>query len=294
MSDALCPICKSIESKQIRSGISSQSINADDFKITDSKYGQTGPLYRCGHCGFLFVVFENDCADYYTQMEDEEYEQGRVYRAIQQEILLKHLLKKFPETNSLLDVGAGTGMLVEEAQKAGLNPTGVELSSWCADVAMKRGLPVIQGAIPHPDLQGQYFDAVTLIDVIEHVANPIELLEACANHLQPGKPLVLVTPDVRSVTARLLGKRWWHYRIAHIGYFSKKTISLALENAGFTVVSIRRPAWYFQVKYLYERLKRYLPLPDFAKSSNLISRKIFPLIIPLNLKDSLEVIACKK
>lgn len=185
-------------------------------------------------------------------------------------------------------------MLVEEAQKAGLNPIGVELSSWCVGVAKEQGLPVIQGSVPHQDLAGQYFDAVTLIDVIEHVADPMELLASCANHLRSGKPLVLVTPDVRSLTARFLRKRWWHYRIAHIGYYSKQTISLALEKAGFTVVSIRRPAWYFQVQYLYERLKRYLPLPDVCKSSNLISRKIGSLIIPLNLRDSLEVIACKK
>lgn len=294
MTDISCPICRSTDAKHIRAGISCQFIKADDFKITDSKYGQTGPLYRCKSCSFLFVVFKDDCADYYTQMEDKEYEQGRTYRTVQQKILLKHLLAKFPETKTLLDVGAGTGMLVEEAQKAGLNPLGVELSSWCVDVAKAQGLPVIKGAIAHQDLAGRYFDAVTLIDVIEHVSDPIELLISCANHLQSGNPLILVTPDVNSFTSHLLGKRWWHYRIAHIGYYSKRTVSLALEKAGFTVVSIRRPAWYFQVQYLYERLKQYLPLPDLAKRSNVISRKIFPLIIPLNLRDSLEIIACKK
>lgn len=85
MSNISCPICKSMDSKLIRAGIDSQLIKQDDFKITDSKYGQTGPLYRCRYCNFLFVVFKDDCVDYYyRQMEDEEYEQGRAYRAIQQ------------------------------------------------------------------------------------------------------------------------------------------------------------------------------------------------------------------
>ena len=50
-------------------------------------------------------------------MKDPEYEEGRAYRLIQQQRLIGHLRAAFPDTQTVLDVGAGTGMLVEEATR---------------------------------------------------------------------------------------------------------------------------------------------------------------------------------
>lgn len=262
--------------------------------ITDSAYGKTGPLFKCESCGFLFVVYPQDATEYYTEMEDSEYEKGRAYRAIQQRILLEKLQKTFPDIRNLLDIGAGTGILLEEAQKMGIESVGVEPSTWCVRIAKDHGLNVLQGVLPHPELAGKVFDAVTAIDVIEHVSDPLALLKSCSQHLKTGGALVVVTPDVDSITARLLRKRWWHYRIAHVGYFSKRTLKMALEKTDFKLLAVRRPAWYFEIGYLYQRFRNYLPLPKFEGSGNKMIKWFFSRKIPLNLRDSLEVIACKK
>jgi hypothetical protein len=67
------------------------------------------------------------------------------------------------------------------------------------------------------------------------------------------------SPDVESLTARLLRERWWHFRLAHVGYFSEATLTQAA-NAGLRVVSRRRPKWFLPVGYLAERGWAYLPL----------------------------------
>lgn len=262
--------------------------------ITDAAYGKTGPLFKCESCGFLFVVYPRDATEYYTEMEDSEYEKGRAYRAIQQRILLEKLQKTFPDIRNLLDIGAGTGILLEEAQKMGIESVGVEPSTWCVRIAEDHGLNILQGALPHPELADKVFDAVTAIDVIEHVSDPLALLKLCSRHLKTGGALVVVTPDVDSITARLLRKRWWHYRIAHVGYFSKRTLKMALEKTGFKLLAVRRPAWYFEIGYLYQRLRNYLPLPKLEGSDNKMIKWFFSRKIPLNLRDSLEVIACKE
>ena len=81
---------------------------------------------------------------------------------------------------------------------------------------------------PHPDTPGP-FDIISLVDVIEHVNTPADLLQHIHAALAPDGVFILVTPDVKSLAARILGYKWWHYRFAHIGYFNKKNLSMLLQ-----------------------------------------------------------------
>ena len=182
---------------------------------------------------------------------------------------------------------------MEEARRQGLEAVGVEPSRWSVQVAQQHGLEVVEGVLPHPALEDRLFDAATLIDVIEHVPNPVDLLRHCAERLRPGGGLLVVTPDVRSLVARLMGSRWWHYRLAHIGYFDRETLARALAEAGFVLVSIARPAWFFEVSYLYARLRRYLPLPPHERLPRCLFSRLLETRVPINFADSLGVIARK-
>jgi hypothetical protein len=93
----------------------------------------------------------------------------------------------------------------------------------------------------------------------------------------------VVTPDAGSLTARLFGWKWWHFRVAHIGYFNRKNFLMALDKAGFELIKIYRPSWYFSADYIFDRLKKYMP--QFMQLSTPPFLKNFT--IPLNLRDSL-------
>ena len=59
--------------------------------------------------------------------------------------------------------------------------------------------------------------------------------------------------------AKILRWKWWHYRVAHVGYFSKQTIKFALEDSGYQVLSIKNTRWFFSLNYLAKRISTYLP-----------------------------------
>ena len=40
--------------------------------------------------------------------------------------------------------------------------------------------------------------------------------------------LVIVTPDIGSLAARIMGGRWWHYRVAHINFFNRRSLAWLL------------------------------------------------------------------
>ena len=114
----------------------------------------------------------------------------------------------------------------------------------------------------------------------------MELLTSIAGQLSPAGIAIVVTPDVSSLAARFFGWKWWHFRVAHIGYFDRRTLEKALARAGLTPIRYRRPAWFFPADYLWVRLHRYLPkflrfqTPEFLKN----------VVIPLNLRDSWLVV----
>jgi 2-polyprenyl-3-methyl-5-hydroxy-6-metoxy-1,4-benzoquinol methylase len=276
-----CRICGSRELTLVKAANYREQPRSDSFAVTDSNYGVTAAIYRCGSCTFLQCPELGDVTGYYEELADEAYEAGRPQRSLQSRRILERIRSHRPD-GRLLDVGAGTGMLVEQAVAMGYEAEGVEPSRWMQGRAGERGLPVRLGTFPHPQCKGPY-DVVTLIDVIEHVADPLGLLRSVREALRPGGLLAVVTPDVRSLAARLLGRRWWHFRLVHIGYFDRNTLTLATRQAGLELVAMHRPGWFFPGDYLFERAVKFV-LPGARLRS---PRALRRLTVPVNLGDSL-------
>lgn len=288
-----CWVCgaPSAEVRPWRDGIAPDTIRSDDFRITDARYGTTLPLARCGRCGFVFAPDARalDLAAAYAALDDEEYVRTGASRRLQMRALVRRARRLHPGARTLLDVGAGTGLLVDEARRAGLAAVGVEPSVRLAAHACAAGIPVTTGTLPHPALDARRFDVVMLVDVLEHVADPVALLRRCAERLAPGGIVVVVTPDVASTAARALGRRWWHYRIAHVGYFTRATLARAAGRAGLAVGVNGRSAWYLPMGYLVARLGVYLPGRQRSAGEDVRRplRWLDRLTVPLDLRDSL-------
>ena len=225
-----------------------------------------------------------DVISYYVEMSDGLYVATSETRRRQMQSLLR-TVTKFKENGRLLDVGAGTGLLVEEACKLGFDAEGVEPSRALQAAAAAKHLPVHLGVIPSREISGSY-DIVTAIDVIEHVDKPLDLLRAIRDLLATDGIGVLVTPDVGSITARVMRRNWWHFRPAHIGYFDRNTIGLSLAHAGLSPIAIDRPTWYLPMDYLASRVACYLPGGNRLAIPKMLGR----IKLPINLHDSLLVV----
>jgi 2-polyprenyl-3-methyl-5-hydroxy-6-metoxy-1,4-benzoquinol methylase len=267
-----------------KSNLGPEPLSSSSFRITDAAYGCTLELVRCRACGFVQLATDVDLTPFYARMDDDAYEATRPFRALEAGKLLDRLSPAGPGSR-LLDVGAGSGVLVEEAVRRGWVADGVEPSAWLVARGRARGLSVHAGTLPHPALNPPY-DAVTLVDVIEHVTEPRDLLREVRRVLRPGGQLLVVTPDVRSFPARMLGYRWWHYRIAHVGYFSLGTLDTLLSGSGFTLQDWRRPTRHLPLDYIWTRAARLLPLLRAVP----VPRAIANATVRLNLLDSIAAI----
>ncbi|HRX78439.1 MAG TPA: class I SAM-dependent methyltransferase, partial [Pirellulaceae bacterium] len=113
------------------------------------------------------------------------------------------------------------------------------------------------------------FDVITLWDVIEHLEDPRAVLATAKRLLKNDGILVLETQNVESVFARLMGRRWHHYKFEeHLWHFSPTTLSalLRLESFSLTEMSARRAGKFVTMNFAIERSARvHKTLPQLLR-----------------------------
>jgi SAM-dependent methyltransferase len=95
-----------------------------------------------------------------------------------------------------LELGAAHGGFVALLRWAGFDATGLELSPWIADFARRTfAVPMLQGPVERQPLGPGTLDLVMMMDVIEHLPDPVGTLRHCASLLKPGGMLMVQTPE---------------------------------------------------------------------------------------------------
>ncbi len=93
----------------------------------------------------------------------------------------------------VIDVGCGGGILTEGLAKAGADALGIDLSEDLVDIAdlhsLEAGVEVAYQKISAEKMaeqQAEQFDLVTCMEMLEHVPDPVSIINACAKMVKPG------------------------------------------------------------------------------------------------------------
>jgi len=228
-------------------------------------------LLRCLSCGMLFAQQRPsrvELEQLYTRdyFKSGDYQKPGYLDYQYDEMLIKKsfarrlkVIMRFVASGKLLDVGCATGFCLEVAQELGLEPYGVELSSFAASCAQERfGTHVFCGELPQADFPQEWFDVITAWDYIEHVPDPVEAIQHMHALLRTGGILALTTPDASSIVAKLTGARWLGFKEQeHLCYFSRENLAFLLKRIGFSVVSLGTTGKYVDGALIIDRLGHY-------------------------------------
>ena len=169
----------------------------------------------------------------------------------------RHLPRLPKGGGALLDVGCGNGSFLDLARTCGWDVVGLDPDPMAAANAAKQGLTVYEGGIEYFAGKTALFDVITMNHVIEHVRDPVKVLEACQALLKPGGQLWLETPNIDSFGHAWFQENWRGLETPrHLVLFSRRSLDRALLNAGFPVQRDRvRPspcAGMFQASFAME------------------------------------------
>lgn len=151
-----------------------------------------------------------------------------------------HLLDPTLRQPALLDFGCGGGALLRTAEGLGMSVRGIDVSASRSMAVREAGFPV------WPDLEAYDVDmdadadAVVLSQVLEHVADPLGLLQALHARMSPDGVLFVAVPDCTGITVpRDFGSFHKVAPVEHMNAFIPATLTEICRRAGF--VPIERP-----------------------------------------------------
>lgn len=136
-----------------------------------------------------------------------------------------------------LDVGCAFGGLLANSW---LEPKyGIEVGTAALRWLQAHTAFTVSGEPLHPDsFPGVTFGLVTLLDVAEHLPDPVETLRVEHDKLAEDGVLVLTTPDFRGIRRRLRGPAWRMIQLEHLWYFTAPALKRILSGIGFADVHV--------------------------------------------------------
>ena len=144
---------------------------------------------ECGDCSSVFVDPIPDAATFermYSKSayHDHHYDGSETPHFVKSARLLRQFL---PERATVLDYGCGLGGFLKSLEVVGFLPVGVEFDQQAADSAAARlNLSVYSVAAFQAMHQTAQFDAIHFGDVLEHLPDPMAVLQALLPRLKPG------------------------------------------------------------------------------------------------------------
>ncbi len=220
-----------------------------------------------------------------------DYAGSRAVLELEFRTAVRRLTKAAPRRGRLLEVGCAYGYFLEEARRDGWDVHGVEVVDAAASACRDRGLDVRTGVLDDATLARLGpLDAAVMLDVIEHIERPDEVVRALAGALRPGAPLLLTTGDWESAVARVMGKRW---RLMtppqHLWFFGAQSIRTLLERVGLEVVGVEHPWKRVPLGLIAYQLGRMTRTQRLLGRANGIRAGV-----PVNLFDAMRVVAVKR
>ena len=158
----------------------------------------------------------------------------------------------------VLDVGCGIGVFLNQIKPFVKEVKGIDLSEWTSKFSKEKyGIDILVGDILKLNLPKNYFDIITMWQTLEHVKNPKLIIEKIKAILRPDGYIIIGTPSVNCLFAKILGRKWNHFHKEHLFLFSPKTITMLLTNLNLCIINIE--------KFAYSRETEFSNILGFLK-----------------------------
>lgn len=244
----ICPICSSTEFEptaqtldladvlsrwQVTTGT---AFSSDLWNGYITSASATVTLYRCARCSFArFEPPVTGSQEFYANITAKNYyvpEKWEFFEALR-DLEGLHIQR-------VLDVGCGSGDFLNVLRTLNIEGIGYEFGSEVAELARSRGFTVYSGDFPDVivgDTGEGCFDAICIFQVLEHVAEPHQLINAARRLLRPGGILIVAVPDGDG-PIRHFPDTLTDIPPHHVSRWSQSVFHIGLPNLGFSVKKV--------------------------------------------------------
>ena len=232
-------------------------VPVEEFRCTTPALGIHDDILECPRCGLLSArstLAPDEIVERYEEVVDEDY----LVEESERRELFTWVCERVEDYRvggrRLIEIGANVGLFLAVAQERGWKASGIEPSSWAVEQGRHRfGVDLRRGSVEDLDLAPASADLVVMLDVLEHLADPIRGLEKVRPLLPKDGLLALATVNVEGLHARLRGRDWPWFIRSHLHYFRPATLCSLLKRSGFDVIEWSVVPRSFHLSYLLHR-----------------------------------------
>lgn len=248
-------------------------------------------IYKCVHCGFGYTdQLISQSGDYHR--DDSYIEEEQLFK----NIFLRRVkeISKFIKSGKVLEIGCSTGIMLSLFKNKGFEVEGVEISRKAAKKAKARGINVNVAFFEKINFN-QKFDLVILNHTLEHMENPLKVLQKVKTILKPKGLLMIDLPNFDSPVARFLKKRWMHLLPdEHLWHFTPRAFEILFKKMDLKILKIKKASGIWDFSNPYKEV--FQSLISFKKRffKNVLTAAPSLVITKLNKGSDLLVISRKK
>lgn len=213
----VCPVCGTTDS-EVRGTVSPEIVVTTagrEFKQPISV------VHECLFCGLLFrapVLSETELADYYRSVDFRKWEPDGTFPT---EDATLRVLGSLPIGAKILDFGCSSGRLLSNLVNK-YDCYGYEINEEAAAEATSKGVKIVPAVALEQEYK-QTFDAVIMVDVFEHLKNPLPVINKLFQLVKSQGMLVIVTGNGDCLTCRRDPAQFWYFVcIEHLCMLTRK------------------------------------------------------------------------
>lgn len=262
-------------------------------------------IVKCPTCGLVYLdtlpTLEELEEIYGTKLfkGESEYADYEGDKAILQKHFKERIaaLMRYQPTGTLFEIGSAYGFFLELAQSH-WEVAGVDISATAVQHAQEvLNLPVTLSDMErYPFPTEPTYDLIVMWDTIEHLYEPISVVEKCVQALKPGGILAITTGDIGARLPQFQKQSWRLFIPSHLYYFSRQSMYYLLEQRAGLLVE------HFSHVGYHRSLHQYINVISHGRQQaswrHQLARSIKSIVpskiaIPLNLYDIMFVVARK-
>jgi 2-polyprenyl-3-methyl-5-hydroxy-6-metoxy-1,4-benzoquinol methylase len=248
-----CPVCKQI--------INAQPLLAKDYTVS----GETFSIFKCDNCQYGFTHPQpnpNDIGKYYGSPDysphanyvknavDVLYNIARIFN-VKNKVKLVKTFAKAQDHIHIADIGCGNGHFLQQCKKNGMIVQGVEVNhNAIYNTEQKIKQKVFQSVdqlvnlinvntgghndnntqTKYPNDHKQMLDVITLWHSLEHLYQPINVVQQLLNITKTTGIIIIALPNYLAHDAQVYQQHWAAYDTPrHLSHFTEKTIKFIAE-----------------------------------------------------------------
>ncbi|MCK4945669.1 MAG: class I SAM-dependent methyltransferase [Alphaproteobacteria bacterium] len=218
------------------------------------------PMKTCAYCNMVYLekapkleeMFENRAWEKTSKAEEVRREKEFSILTKFSKLTRKRLhlfprrnatamVMKYAVPGNILDVGCGDGATILKLPNVYV-PYGIEISSALSELGrpgfLKRGGCLLNNDALSglQELSKNMFSGMIMRAFLEHVTEPLPVLQEAYRTLSKGGILVIKVPNYASLNRWVFGHRWCGFRFPdHVNYFTPKTLEAMVIKSGLAI-----------------------------------------------------------